>query len=50
MRDPLEILCLESTWTLEDLFRRSPDFSGGPVVETLCFCCRGPGSDPWSGD
>ena len=26
------------------------DFSGGPVVETLCFQCRGCGFDPWSGN
>ena len=26
------------------------DFSGGPVVKTLCFHCRGCGFDPWSGN
>ena len=25
------------------------DFSGGPVVKTLHFHCRGCGFDPWSG-
>ena len=25
------------------------DFSGGPVIKTPCFQCRGPGFDPWSG-
>ena len=25
------------------------DFPGGPVARTLCFQCRGPGFDPWSG-
>ena len=26
------------------------DFPGSPVVRTLCFPCRGPGFDPWSGE
>ena len=26
------------------------DFPGGPVVETLCFHCRGRGFDPWLGN
>ena len=26
------------------------DFPGGPVVQTLCFCCRGHRFDPWSGN
>ena len=26
------------------------DFSGGPVVKTLCFHCRGHGFDPWLGN
>ena len=25
------------------------DFPGGPVAETICSQCRGPGFDPWSG-
>ena len=25
------------------------DFSGSPVVKTLCFHCKGLGFDPWSG-
>ena len=30
--------------------RRWREFPGGPVVRTLCFQCRGPGFDPWSGN
>ena len=26
------------------------DFPGGPVAETICSQCRGPGFDPWSGN
>ena len=26
------------------------DFPGGPVAETLCFQCKGPRFDPWSGN
>ena len=26
------------------------DFPGGPVVKTLCFCSRGRGFSPWSGN
>ena len=26
------------------------DFSGGPVAETLCSQCKGPGFNPWSGN
>ena len=26
------------------------DFPGGPVIETLCYQCRGPEFDPWSGN
>ena len=32
------------------IFISSRDFSGGPVVETLSFQCRGPGFNPWSGN
>ena len=24
------------------------EFSGGPVVKSLCFHCQGPGFNPWS--
>ena len=26
------------------------DYPGGPVAETPCSQCRGPGFDPWSGN
>ena len=40
-------------WAEElDIFPKKThrDFPGGPVVKTLCFQCRGPGFDPWSGN
>ena len=30
--------------------RNEADFLGGPVVKPLCFHCRGPWFNPWSGN
>ena len=30
--------------------RKAGDLPGGPVAGTPCSPCRGPGSDPWSGN
>ena len=29
---------------------KNKDFSGGPVVKTPCFQCRGHGFNPWLGN
>ena len=34
----------------EEKEKESRDFSGGPVAETLCSQCKGPGFNPWSGN
>ena len=34
--------------TYEFKLQATRDFSGGPVVRTLCFHCRGHRFDPWS--
>ena len=31
-------------------YMKSWVFPGGPVAKLLCFQCRGPGFDPWSGN
>ena len=31
----------------DDCVAKFKDFSGGPVVTTLLFPCRGSGFDPW---
>ena len=34
----------------EEKEKESRDSSGGPVAETLCSQCKGPGFNPWSGN
>ena len=41
---------LDSASYLFHLKKCFGDVSGGPVTKTLCFHCRGPGLDPWSGN
>ena len=39
-------------WEMRGVYKiqNMGDFPGGPVAEALCFQCRGPGFDPWSGN
>ena len=42
---------LESGQHMRNIWRtKMRDFPGGPVVQTLCFQCRGHGFNPWSGN
>ena len=50
-----ENYCLMGTEFLFEWWKPSKnkynrDFSGGPVIKTLCFHCRGDGFNPWSGN
>ena len=49
------------SWTLKEKTKKKKkekinsknkerDFPGGPVANTRCSQCRGPGFDPWSGN